>query len=185
MFDTVAASTEEMTGAAGITAGLADILRYIFEINGFPGIASVLTCFPVTARGVMTYQAVDIFFSGKIKAFVYPTIANMACRAVGIIGLWRNAEVIQDIPLAEPLLVIGIKELPGPVLGFMNLFGGFCMAFDTGTGYFGTGLEIHLQFLELGVVSRRYCIGCSSYNCEDQNHPAYNEKNPINPLNAR
>lgn len=142
-----------MTRSTGIAAGLADILRYIFEINGFPGVASVLTCFPVTARGVMTYQAVDIFFSGKIKAFVYPTIANVACCAMGVIRLWRNAEVIQNIALAKPLLVIGIKELPGPVLGFMNLFGGFCMAFDTGTGYFRAGLEIHLQFLELGVVS--------------------------------
>ena len=76
----------------------------------------------------------------------------MAGGAVGKIRLRRDAEIIQDIALANPLLVVGIKKFPGPVVGFMNLFGSFCVAFDAGPGDFRTGLEIFLQFLEPGVI---------------------------------
>ena len=77
----------------------------------------------------------------------------MAGGAVLIIGLWCDTEVIDDIFFAEPLLVFRIKELPGPVFGFMDLFCRFGMALDVGLRYFGTGFKTGLQFLELGVIS--------------------------------
>jgi hypothetical protein len=101
----------------------------------------------------MAYQAVNIFFRSKIEALVFPAITYVASRAVGKIRLRRDAEVIKDIALAKPLLVIGIKKLPGPVVGFMKLLGRFRVAFDAGPGDFRTGLEVLLQFLELGVIS--------------------------------
>ena len=101
----------------------------------------------------MTYKAVNIFFGSEIEALVLPAITYMAARAVGKVGLRCDTEIIQDIALAKPLLVIGIKKLPGPVVGFMKLFGRFRVALDAGPGYFRTGLEILLQLLELGVVS--------------------------------
>ena len=77
----------------------------------------------------------------------------MAGRTVGKIRLRRDAEVVQYVSFTNPLLVIGIKKLPGPVFGFMDLFRRFGMAFDAGLRYFGTGFKTGLQFLELGVVS--------------------------------
>jgi hypothetical protein len=100
----------------------------------------------------MADQAVYVFFSGKIEVLVLPAITDVAGRAVGKIGLRRDAEVIQDISLANPLLVIRIQKFPGPVVGFMNLFGSFCVALEAGPGDFRARLEILLQFLEFGVI---------------------------------
>ena len=52
-----------------------------------------------------------------------------------IIGLRRDTEVIDDIFFAEPLLVFGVEKFPGPVLGLMDLFCRFGMAFDAGLRY--------------------------------------------------
>ena len=62
----------------------------------------------------------------------------MAGGAVLIIGFRCDTEVIDDIFFAESLLVFRVKEFPGPVLGFMDLFCRFGMAFDAGLRYFGT-----------------------------------------------
>ena len=77
----------------------------------------------------------------------------MAFCAVGKIGLRCNAEVVQDIALADPLLVVRVQKLPDPVLGFLHLPGRFSMAFDADPRHFRTGLEILLQLLEPGVIS--------------------------------
>ena len=149
----VAAATEKMTGAAGITAGFIDILCDILQVYSIFWMTGFTRRFAVCARTVMAYQAVNIFFGGKIEALVLPAITYMAGRAVGKIRLRRDTEIIQDIALAKPLLVVGIKKLPGPVVGFMDLFGRLGVAFDAGPGDFRTGLEILLKLLEPGVIS--------------------------------
>ena len=78
----------------------------------------------------------------------------MAGGAVLKIGFLCDTEVIDDIFFAKPLFVFGIKEFPGPVLGFMDLFRCFGVAFDASFRYFGTGPKMGLQLLELGMISR-------------------------------
>lgn len=83
----------------------------------------------------------------------------MAGGAVIKIGFWRDAEVVDDIFFAEPLLVLRIEELPGPVLGFMDLFGRLGMALDAGTGHIRAGVEMDLKLFEFSVISSRRRIG--------------------------
>ena len=170
MLDTVTAATEEMAGAAGITAGFIDILSDILQVYAVFWMAGLPRRLAVQTGTVVAHQAVDIFFSAEVEALVFPAITDVTSRAVRKIGLRRDAEVIQDIALAKPLLVIGIKKLPGPVIRLVNLLRRFGMTCDTGPGDFGSGLEMLLQFLELGVVGRRYCICGSGQSNEYKNH---------------
>ena len=171
MLDTVAAAAEEMTGTTGITAGSTDILCNVLQINAVFWMPGLARRFAIRPGSVMTHHAVDVFFRGEIIALVFPAEAYMASRAVGKIGLRRNAEVIQYVALAQALFVIGIKKFPGPVLGFMKLLGSLGMACDTGPGDFRAGFEILLQLLELGMISCRYGRCCASKNSEDKNAP--------------
>ena len=116
----------------------------------------------------MTDQAVDILFRSKIKARVHPSITHMTSGTVGKIGLRCDAEVVQYVSLANLLLVIGIKKLPGPVFCFMDLFGCFGMALDADPGYFRAGIESILQFFELAMISSSRGI-CRSCNQNRQN----------------
>ena len=152
MLYTVAAAAEEMTGTTGITTGFIDILSDVFQVYAVFWMPRFSRWLAVCTGTVMAYKAINIFFRGKIEALVFPAITDMAGRAVGKIRLRRDAEVIQDISLANPLLVIGIEKFPGPVVGFMNLFGSFRVALEAGPGDFRAGLEILLQFLEFGVI---------------------------------
>jgi hypothetical protein len=93
----------------------------------------------------------------------------MAFRAMGKVGLGRDTEIIQNVALANALLVVRIQKLPGPVLGFLELLGRLGMTFDTGSRDLGTGLEILLQFLELVMISCRYGTCCSNKNSKDKN----------------
>lgn len=153
MLDAIAAATEEMTGTAGIPAGFIDMLCDVLQVYTIFWMTGFTRRFAVCARTVMAYKAINVFFRSKIEALVFPAITYMAGRAVGKIRLRRDAEVIQDIAFANPLLVVGIKKFPGPVVGFMDLFGRFCVAFDAGPGDFRARLEILFQFLEPGVIS--------------------------------
>ena len=125
MLDTIAATSEEVAGTAGITAGLADTLRNRFQIDIVIGVARVTRRFAISTRGIVTDQAINIFFSGKVKTLVFPAITDMARCTVRIVGLWRDAEVIENVLLAQALLVLRVQEVPGPVLGLVNLPGGF------------------------------------------------------------
>ena len=91
----------------------------------------------------------------------------MAGGAVIIIGFWRDAEVVDDIFFAEPLLVLGIEEFPGPVLGLVDLFCRFGMAFDAGLRYVGARCKVFLQLLEFGVIGRR-CGICGACKQSEQ-----------------
>ena len=75
------------------------------------------------------------------------------------IGFWRDAEVVDDILFAMPLLVLGIEELPGPVLGFMDLLSCLGVTLDTGTGHIRAGVEMDLKLFEFCMISSRCRIG--------------------------
>ena len=108
MLDAVAAATEKMTGAAGITAGFIDLLCNVLQVYSIFWMTGFTRRFAVCARTVMAYQAVNTFLRGKIEGFVFPAITYMTGRAVGKIRLRRDTEIIQNIALAKPLLVVGI-----------------------------------------------------------------------------
>ena len=173
-----------MAGAAGVTAGPVHILRDIFQVDGVFRIAGAARRLAVGTGTVMAYQAVDIFFNGEIVVLVFPAVAYVAGRAIGKIGLRCDTEVVQDIPLAQTLLVVGIQELPGPVTGFVYLLGGFGMAMQTGLCDLGAGIELLLKFLEFGVIGGRYGICRSGKNYEDQYQLQYSERNARHSLNA-
>ena len=83
----------------------------------------------------------------------------MAGGAVIKIGFWRDAEVVDDILFAEPLLVLWVEEFPGPVFGFMNLLSCFGVTFDAGTGHIRAGVEMDLKLFEFSVISSCCRIG--------------------------
>jgi len=56
----------------------------------------------------------------------------MAGRAISKVGLRGNAEVVQYVFFANTLLVIRIKEFPGPVFGLVDLFRCFVVALYAG-----------------------------------------------------
>jgi hypothetical protein len=88
------------------------------------------------------------------------------------VGLRRDTEIVQDIFLAQALLVVGIQKFPGPVLGFMDLFCRLGMALDADLCNVRSALEMTLQFLEFCVVCSRnpLSIGNSrKKNCRHAN----------------
>ena len=159
MLDTISPAATEMTGATGVATGFAYILCNIGEVDGCSRQTTIIGSFEVLAGGIMTDKAVDILLDCEIIILIDPAIARMACSAMGEIRLWRDAEIIQDILLADALLVMRIEEFPGPVLGFLDLLGRFSMAFNTGPGNGWSSLKLLLQFLELGMVSSRNSSG--------------------------
>ena len=56
--------------------------------------------------------------------------------------------------LSLTLVVGGIDEFPGPVLGAMHLLGGFGMTVETALGHLGAGIERSRQLLKLRVIGR-------------------------------
>ena len=83
----------------------------------------------------------------------------MAGGAVIKIRFWRDAEVVDDILFSEPLLVLGVEEFPGPVLGFMDLLSCLGVTLDAGTGHIRAGFEIDLKLFEFSVISSCCRIG--------------------------
>jgi hypothetical protein len=67
MLDGIPAPAVEMAGPAGGPGGMAHILGHKLEIHLFFGHARSRRIFFISAGGVMTHQAVDSGFIGKIK----------------------------------------------------------------------------------------------------------------------
>ena len=102
----------------------------------------------------MANNTVDILLLGKVERIITPTVTDMTGTTEWLVGLHRSTEVINQVFLAKFLLGLGINPFLVPVLGVLYLLGSFGMAFQTGLGYFRTGFEILVQFLELGMVCR-------------------------------
>ncbi len=67
MLDGIPASAVEMTCPAGGPGGMSDIFGHLFEVHLLFGHACPRGIFLVCAGGVMTHQAVDSGFIGKVK----------------------------------------------------------------------------------------------------------------------
>lgn len=175
MFGCVAMATIEMAGTAGITAGFADILGYLVQIDCtyylagsrwklhffIHRMAGQAGWFSVSARGVMAGQAIDIFFGGEIEIPVLKAIAHMAGSAISLIAGNADTEIIDQRLFTDRLAGIRIKRFQGPVLGFHHLTSRFGMAAQAGPGNFRARFEILLQYFKLFVISGAACYGMS------------------------
>ena len=144
MFDGFAATTLEVAFAAGSAAGRTDVQGHVFKVGRFS--CGVLGIRP---GGVMTGEAIDVFFGSEIKAIVLLPVADMAGGTGLYIGRRANAEIIDNIFLAKKLVGLGIFVFPGPVCRLMELFGGFGVAFQAGPGHLRAALEFPVKAIEL------------------------------------
>ena len=99
MLDAIAAATEEMTGTTGVTAGFADLLCHLDDIDALDDLARSRRHLRVledriarharrlfvNTRRVVTDEAIDIFLGSKIEAFILPTVSNVTTHAAGVV----------------------------------------------------------------------------------------------------
>ena len=161
MFHAISAATKEVAPSAGTPAGSAHFLGYDLEINRFEDlfpkfaflVGRVSTSsreFFIGASGIMADEAIDIFFFGKIKGFVFPPIACMTAGAPAPVGLDGNSEIVKDESFAEFFFII--FKCPGPVDRLLDLFRCLCVACEAGSGDFRACLEVLLHGLEFGMI---------------------------------
>jgi hypothetical protein len=164
----VATTTVEVAGATGLAAGLADLLGDRLEIDAADDLARAggklgvlghrmageTGGLLVLAGGVVAHQTIDVLLGREIEVLVVKPVADVAARTGLVIGRHGGAEIVDHVPLAERLPGAGIHVFPLPVLGLVDLPGGFGVAGQAGLGDLGARLERSLQLLELAVVSR-------------------------------
>jgi hypothetical protein len=166
MFDTIATAAKEMAGTAGIATGFANLLADLAQINRLGDLARPRRDFGVLVRRVagqtrqlaigasriVTGHAIDVFFRLEIEVGILPAVADMATGTEWEVRGDRDAEVVDHVLLAQPLLVFRVQEIPAPVFGLMHLFGCFGVATQANLGQFRTRAEGLLQLLELAVI---------------------------------
>ena len=79
MFDAVSSAAIKMTGTAGVSTALADILSDVSQVDSILRVTGITGWFAVFACGVMADQAIDILFSGEVEVFVFPAISYVTC----------------------------------------------------------------------------------------------------------
>jgi hypothetical protein len=118
VLDAVAAAAVEVAGAAGVAAGFADLLRDLGQVDGLEDLARAGREFQVlgdhvagqpggflvVAGGVVAHHAVHVLFGLEVKAGVFPAVADVAAVAGGLVGGDRDAEVVDDVLLAQQLV---------------------------------------------------------------------------------
>ena len=138
MFNRVAASAFEVTSAAVIPCGSADIrgnkpivwrVKLVaFKDYGFlRGIARGCGEFLIGARAVVAHHTVNPLFAGEVKILVFPAIADVTGRAARFVSRDGNAEVVKGNSALAMFFFWVFRMNPGPVDSFMNLFRRFCM----------------------------------------------------------
>ncbi len=115
----------------------------------------------------MTDETIDVLLRGEIEAVVLPTVPDVAAGAAGQVGRRRDAEVVDDVFLAQFLAGDRVGERPGPVRRLVDLPGRFGVAFQAGSGDLRPGSEVALQLFIFLVVGRRTpettpCLGRTS-----------------------
>ena len=171
MLGAVAAAAVEVTRPAGVAAGLADLLRDLGQVDRprhlaragrilgrlIDRVAGEAGVFAIAAGGVVAHQAVDVLLDREVVVRVLPAIADMAGGAVRIVRRDRDAEIVEDVLLAQPLLGVRVQELPGPMLGALHLLGRFGVAGQAGLGHVRPGRERPFELLEFGMIGGRFC----------------------------
>jgi len=166
VFHRIAATAIEVAGAASGAAGLADVagdftqVRCLHDLAGMGRefgvlvrrVASQPRQLAVGAGGVVADQTVHIVLGGEVEFLVLPAVADVAGGAELIVRRHGGAEVVDDVLFAQALFGVRVHELPGPVLGFLHLFGGLGVAGETGLGDFRAAGEGLFQGVELAVV---------------------------------
>jgi len=93
----------------------------------------------VAAAVVMADQAVDPRGVVEIEVFVLPAVADVAHGAGRPVGLHADAEIVDDVTLADAHCPVmpghhDFFTLPVPVCGLHDLAGGVRVAFQAGAG---------------------------------------------------
>lgn len=164
MLDAVTTPTFKMTSPACSPGTCTDMQGNLFQVNRLKDFFSEFfffigwisaTCRKlfISARRIMTDQTVYILFRRKIKGIIFPSISCVAAGAPAPVRLNSNSEIVENVFLADPLLNSACG-LPGPVIGFMELFAGLVMTTQTGLSDLLASCKLLIKRFKFGMVRR-------------------------------
>ena len=96
----VAAAAEEVAGAAVGALGLADVLRDVVQIHGGIGHSGAVD-FDIGVAVVVAGQAVHVVGILEIEGGAVVAVADVTLVAALLVAGDADAEVVQDVPLAD------------------------------------------------------------------------------------
>jgi hypothetical protein len=139
VFHGIAAAALEVTAAAVLAMRPADAACHGQQVDRFVWHARAAEFLQVGATSVMAHQAVDPRGIVEVEVFVLPAVAYVAHGAGGPVGLHADAEIVDNIALADAYRAVmpghhDFFALPVPVCGLHDLTGGVRVAFQAGAG---------------------------------------------------